>query len=169
MGNISQQYRRLLGLFTAIILYFVILFHLTKLYGPGNHDAERFILLEGGVYTQMFWWLQIGAGTLLPLLLLFHPRLRDSRAALLGACLLVVVGAFAQLYVLIVGGQAMPLQLFPGYQVESSFFDGSVGSYSPSLWEISLGLGGVATAFLLALLALRVLPILPERLTGDAS
>ena len=37
------------------ILYFVILFHLTKLYGSQNHGFERFILLDGGVYTRLFW------------------------------------------------------------------------------------------------------------------
>jgi molybdopterin-containing oxidoreductase family membrane subunit len=153
--------RRLLGLFCITILYFVALFHLTKLYGARNHDFERFILLDGGVYTGLFWIVQIGLGSLLPIWLLYEPRWQNSVASLVLACALVIVGAFAQLYVIIIGGQAFPLDIFPGYRVESSFFDGSIAAYSPSLWEFLLGLGGVTGALLIALLGVRVLPILP--------
>ena len=166
-GSHLQRLRRLLGLFVMAILYFVALFHLTKLYGTQNHAFERFILLEGGVYTGLFWIVQIGFGSLLPLLLVFAPRWRDSVPGLVLACALVIVGAFAQLYVIIVGGQAFPLNIFPGYLVESSFFDGAIGSYAPSPWEVMLGLGGVASALLIALLCLRVLPILPQQLTPE--
>ena len=164
-----ERLRRLLGLFVLAILYFVALFHLTKLYGAKNHAFERFILLDGGIYTALFWWVQIGAGSLLPLLLVYGRRFEGSAGALLLACALVIIGAFAQLYVIIIGGQAFPLEMFPGYTVESSFQDGAIGSYSPSLYEILLGLGGVSAALLAALLALRVLPILPEApRAGDA-
>ena len=162
-----QRLRRLLGLFVAAILYFVALFHLTKLYGSQNHDFERFILLEGGVYTALFWIVQVGLGSLLPLALVYLPRWRDSVASLALACMLVIVGAFAQLYVIIIGSQAYPLNIFPGYDAESSFFDGAIGDYSPSLWELLLGCGGVAAALLLALLCLRVLPILPLALPRE--
>lgn len=159
-----QRLRRLLGLFIAATLYFVALFHLTKLYGTRNHDFERFILQDGGVYTGLFWLVQIGLGSLLPLWLLYSTRWRESGTSLVLACLLVIVGAFAQLYVIIVGGQAFPLNIFPGYQVESSFFDGVVASYTPSGWELMLGCGGVSIALLIALFAARVLPVLPQRL-----
>ncbi len=164
-----QRLRRLLGIFTAAIFYFVVVFHLTKLYGAQNHAFERFILLDGGVYTFLFWCVQIGLGNLLPLALVYLPRFDGSSAALQAACLLVIAGAFAQLYVIIIGGQAYPLNIFPGFSVESSFYDGVIGSYSPSLWEWLLGLGGVTAALLLALLALRVLPILPEKLDAEAA
>ncbi|NIO43377.1 MAG: molybdopterin oxidoreductase, partial [Burkholderiales bacterium] len=47
----------------------------------------------------------------------------------------------------------------------SSFFDGVVGRYTPSLPEIALGVGGAASALLLTVLAIRVLPFLPESLS----
>jgi Ni/Fe-hydrogenase subunit HybB-like protein len=162
-----QRLRRLLGLFCLGILYFVILFHLTKLYGSQNHAFESFILLDGGVYTWLFWLFQIGLGSLLPLLLLYSPRWQHSRRSLVLACALIIQGAFAQLYVIIIGGQAFPLNLFPGYRVESSFFDGVVNAYSPSLWELLLGCGGLSAALLIALLVVRVLPILPQSLPGE--
>jgi molybdopterin-containing oxidoreductase family membrane subunit len=158
--------RKLLGLFCIGILYFVLLFHLTKLYGSQNHAYERFILLDGGVYTWLFWLFQIGLGSLLPLLLLYSARWQHSPRSLVLACLLIIQGAFAQLYVIIIGGQAFPLNLFPGYRVDSSFFDGVINTYSPSLWELLLGCGGLTSALLIALLVVRVLPILPQNLPG---
>ncbi len=162
-----HRLRKLLGIFTAGIFYFVVVFHLTKLYGTQNHDFERFILLEGGIYTLLFWLVQIGLGNLLPLALIYAPRLQGSNSTLVIASILVILGAFAQLYVIIVGGQAFPLNIFPGYAVESSFFDGVINQYSPSLWEFLLGLGGVTSAALIALLGIRVLPIMPEGLPAE--
>ena len=54
----------------------------------------------------------------------------------------VVLGGLAQMYVLIIGGQAYPMELFPGFEVQSSFADGVVAAYTPSLDEIALGQGG---------------------------
>jgi Ni/Fe-hydrogenase subunit HybB-like protein len=158
----------LLGLFTAGVLYFVIVFHLSKLYGTQNHGFERFILLDGGIYTRLFWIVQIALGSLLPLALVYAPRLQSSGTSLVAASLLIILGAFAQLYVIIIGGQAYPLNIFPGYIVESSFFDGVIGEYTPSLWEFLLGFGGVTSALLIALLGIRVLPIMPESLAPEA-
>jgi len=159
--------RRLLGLFTAAIFYFVVLFHITKLYGTQNHGVEYFLLVEGGIYTALFWLLQIGAGNLLPLLLIYLPSLNRFRISLVLACGLVITGAFAQLYVIIIGGQAYPLNIFPGYEISSSFFDGVIGDYTPSIWELMLGLGGVATSILMVFLIMRILPLTPEILPDD--
>jgi molybdopterin-containing oxidoreductase family membrane subunit len=159
-----DRLRRLLGLFTAAIFYFVLLFHLTKLYGAQNHGVEYFLLVEGGVYTSLFWWVQIGAGNLLPLLLIYLPLFNRSAKSLVLACCLVITGAFAQLYVIIIGGQAYPLNIFPGYEASSSFYDGAIGEYTPSIWELMLGLGGFAASIMIVFLILRVLPIIPEKL-----
>jgi molybdopterin-containing oxidoreductase family membrane subunit len=162
-----QRLRKLLGVFTAAIFYFVVLFHITKLYGTQNHGFEYFLLVEGGIYTALFWLLQIGAGNLLPLLLIYLPSLNRSRISLVLACCLVIIGAFAQLYVIIIGGQAYPLNIFPGYEVSSSFFDGVIGDYRPSIWELMLGLGGVAMSILMVFLIMRILPLTPEILPDD--
>ena len=160
--------RKLLGIFTASVFYFVVVFHLTKLYGTQNHGFEAFILMDGGTYTFLFWFAQIGLGNLLPLALIYAPSLQQSSKSLVLACLLVIAGAFAQLYIIIVGGQAYPLNIFPGYIVDSGFYDGVVGEYAPSLWEFMLGFGGLTAALLLALLVLRVLPIMPTALGAEA-
>jgi molybdopterin-containing oxidoreductase family membrane subunit len=76
----------------------------------------------------------------------------------------VILGGLAQLYVLIIGGQAYPQLMFPEKEVASTFFDGVVASYAPSLPELALGVGGVALALALTALALKVLPFLPRSL-----
>jgi len=80
----------------------------------------------------------------------------------LAAPLLVIVGAFALLYVFIIGGQAFPLELFPGYRTASSFGDGVIQAYAPSLPELALGLSGVGIAFLIALVGVRLFDFLPH-------
>lgn len=156
--------KNLLGVFIASVLYFVIVYHLTNLYFTGHHGVERFILLDGGIYTGLFWIVQILIGSVLPLAMVYHPTIGKSRPAIATAAALVIIGGFAQLYVLLIGGQAYPLIMFPGYEVTSSFFDGQVNSYSPSIWEITLGVGGIAIALLMVTIAVRVLKFLPVSL-----
>jgi Ni/Fe-hydrogenase subunit HybB-like protein len=158
---VVKRLRNLLGVFVAAVLYFVAVYHLTSLYMTRQHEVERFLLLEGGVYTALFWLGQVLVGGLLPLVLLFATA---SRRALAAAALAVIAGGLAQVYVLIIGGQAWPQLMFPGKDVSSSFFDGVVASYAPSLPEAALAVGGVALALVLTALALKVLPFLPDSL-----
>jgi molybdopterin-containing oxidoreductase family membrane subunit len=74
----------------------------------------------------------------------------------------VIFGAFCQLYVFIVGGESFPLEIFPGMSASSSFFDGQVDQYVPSLPEILLGLSGIGIAFTMTVVGVRVLPFLPQ-------
>lgn len=155
---------RLLAVFVACAAYFVLVYHLTNLYFAKQHGLERFLLLDGGLYTRLFWLGQLGLGSLLPLVLLLAPRTRNSRAMLVLAALAVIAGGLAQMYVTIIGSQAWPLQIFPGYEVSSSFYDGVVGSYTPSLPEWLLGIGGIGMTGIIVVLALKWLAFLPQRL-----
>lgn len=82
--------------------------------------------------------------------------------------MLVIAGGFAQIYVIVIGGQAYPLEIFPGYEVSSSFADGIVNSYTPSMLELILGLGGVALALAITIIGMKFLRILPNSL-ADAN
>jgi len=156
---VMNRLASLLGVFVAGVLYFVLVYHLTNLYVARQHEVERFILRSGGIYTTLFWVGQILVGGVVPLGLLYAPGSGRRRTAL--ACACVILGGFAQLYVLIIGGQAYPQMMFPDKAVSSSFFDGVVAAYAPSLPEILLGAGGAALALVLTIVALRVLPFLP--------
>jgi molybdopterin-containing oxidoreductase family membrane subunit len=159
---------RLQVIFIAAGFYFVLVYHLTNLYFTKHHDFERFILLDGGLYTAMFWLGQMLLGSLLPLALLLAPGIGALRSRIAASAGLVILGGFAQMYVTIIGGQAFGLVLFPGYRVSSSFFDGVTAAYSPSLSELLLGLSGVAVVGLIVMLALKVMGFLPERMDDAA-
>jgi Ni/Fe-hydrogenase subunit HybB-like protein len=145
--------------------------HLTNLYAAEHSGVEQFILRDGGIYTVLFWGGQVIVGGLLPLVLVFWSSrrgLHPSGRMVSLASTLVIIGAFSQLYVLIIGGQAWPLTLFPGMEVSSSFYDGAIASYTPSLPEIGLGLGGVALAGLVVLFGIKLLRFLPTTLANAA-
>jgi len=165
--TILYRLKNLLGVFIASVLYFVTVYHLTNLYITENHGVERFILMDGGIYTKLFWIVQVGLGGLLPLALLYLPATGKSRGWIGISCLLVIIGGLAQIYVLLIGGQAYPLELFPGKEVSSSFFDGVVASYTPSLPEVVLGIGGVAIALVATIIGTRVLRFLPVSLADS--
>ncbi len=160
--------KNLLGTFVAASLYFVVVFHLTKLYVTRLHGVERFILLDGGEFTAIFWIGQVLLGGVAPLFLLFHPRLSASRGRIVLACLLIVAGGLAQMYVTIIGAQAYPLSIFPGYEASSSFFDGKVSAYAPSLPETLLGMGGFALALAAVAVGIKALAFLPESMDDAA-
>ena len=160
--RILCRLKNLLAVFVAASLYFTIVLHLTNLYFAKQWAFERFILLDGGIYPLLFWGGQVLIGYILPLLLIFSPGARKHPALVFFAALLVVIGGHAQMYVTIVGGQAFPLDLFPGYAETSTFFDGEAHAYSPSIWEVMLGMGGMAVAFLATTIAVRVFKFIPE-------
>jgi len=83
------------------------------------------------------------------------------------ASALVIIGGFAQVYVIVIGGLAWPLNMFPGMEVSSSFYDGVIATYTPGLAEIGLGLGGVALAGLIVLFGIKVLRFLPTTLSNS--
>ena len=161
--GLLRRLARLQALFVSVVLYFVVARHLANLYVAEHGAVERFLLVEGGQYPAVFWGGQILAGTLAPLAILWWWRPR-SRGWIVAAAALVVVGGLSQLYGIIIGGQAAPLDIFPGKEViEGALVAGEPASYVASLPELLLGLGGVAVSGLMLVVALRVLRILPAR------
>lgn len=165
--ELRTRQARLLGVFVAAVLYFVIVHHLSNIYLAKKGAYESWILLNGGIYTLLFWVGQVLIGGIIPMILLFHPKIDVKKGYVLLAALLVVIGGFAQLYVIIVGGQAFPLEIFPGFEVSSSFSDGVVNAYTPEWIEFVLGFGGIALALMVAGLGMKFLRIVPENLSDD--
>ena len=162
---VRARMARLLGVFVAAALYLVAVYHLTNLYFAKQAAFEAFILLgrgdPSGLFAPLFWLGYVLLGTLLPMLLLWLPQAAGPRS-LLAACALVLLGAFALLFVFIIGGQAFPLEIFPGYTASSSFADGTAEIYSPRWPEWLLGFGGLGVAFLLTTIGVRALDFLPQ-------
>ena len=162
--EVRARMARLLGIFLAASLFFVAVQHMTHLYEARRDAFEYFLLLGqggGARYAMLFWVGFVVLGSLVPLVLVFHPRLGGDRCVVV-ASVLVVLGAFAWLYAFVIGGQAFPLEIFPGASVTSSFGDGVVAHYAPSLPEVLLGLGGVGAAFLITTIGARLFDMAPH-------
>ncbi|WP_217125156.1 NrfD/PsrC family molybdoenzyme membrane anchor subunit [Hydrogenophilus thiooxidans] len=163
LTDLQDRLRKLLIVFVAASLYFVVVHLMTLAYFERNSAFVRFLLLKGGQFTAVFWLGYVAIGNLLPLFWLLNKRNQPRRSMLLSS-LAVVLGGIAFLYAFIIGGQAYPLQPFPGYEVVASGFDdGQVAAYIPSLPEIGLALGGFALAVTVILVGARVWPFVPRR------
>jgi molybdopterin-containing oxidoreductase family membrane subunit len=157
--------KNLLGVFVGAVLYFTLVYNLTNLYATQHHGIERFILLDGGIYTSMFWIGQVLIGGIIPLFLIYSPAFDHSRWAIAAASVAVLIGGFFQVYVIVIGGQAYPMNLFPGKEVlESSFYDGMVNAYTPTFAEGALGVGGIALALMMVAVGARMFKVFPETL-----
>jgi len=160
---VMMRLKTLLVVFVAAVLYFVVVQHMTSLYFTKFHAVEAFILRDGGGLTTLFWVGQIVIGCVVPLVILLS-SLGRQRTWIMIACALVILGGVAQMYVTIIGAQAYPLDMFPRLTEKSSFFDGEIHAYAPSMPELFLGLGGVAVALLATTFAVKVLRLLPASL-----
>jgi len=157
--ELVRRMQGLLGVLVALALYFTAVYHLTNLYFARQQDFVSFILRDGGIYPLLFWVGYVALGSVVPMWLVW--RRGATAGALRVAAALVLAGAFAWLYVFIIGGQAFPLDIFPGFEASSSFRDGQVAGYTPSWPELLLGIGGIAAAFVIALVGAQVFDILP--------
>ncbi|WP_296802184.1 NrfD/PsrC family molybdoenzyme membrane anchor subunit [Thiolapillus sp.] len=170
---IQRRLKNLLGVFAAAVFYFTLVYHLTNLYGTENHAYEAFILRDGSIYTLLFWGGWVFVGCLLPIGIVYHPSLGKTRGGLIAAATAVILGGFATMYVIVIGGQAFPMAMFPGKTiVASGFFDGVNGQpmlYSPTLAEFLLGIGGVALVLLLTFIGIRMLRFLPNSLSDEVA
>ncbi len=167
-SKMTWRMGRLMGIMAAAVLYFTTVRNLGNLYAAEHAGVEEFILFGGNVFTKLFWFGQILIGGVLPLVLLFAPNKGESSSRVTLASVLIIIGGFAQLYVIIVGGQAYPLVMFPGMEVSSSFQDGVVASYMPSIYEAALGLGGVAISLLIVVFAMMAFKLLPRDMSDAA-
>ncbi len=159
-ADLLRRMKNLLGVFVAAVLFFVAVHLLTTAYFERQLDFVRF-LVAGSEFAPVFWIGQIFFGGIAPMVLIWWPAAL-SPARVTAAAGLVVFGALCQLWVFIIGGQAFPLDIFPGYSISSSFHDGAVAHYAPRLPEFLLAAGGVGIAFLATLIGVRVLPFLPR-------
>jgi Ni/Fe-hydrogenase subunit HybB-like protein len=168
--ELIAKFRGLLALFAATTLALTVIAHVTKLYAAPTEGVELFLLRDGGLIPIVFWIGQIGLGLLAPLVLLAVMKNEASNVAeLAGASILFLFGGLAQMYAVIIGAQAWPLKIFPGFEVSSSFGDGAVATYAPTAPEFLLGVSGLSIAMLIAALAFRLLPVIPQIQKAEAN
>ena len=161
--EITKNIRRLMIIFLLANIYFLILYHITNLYISKQIAVESFILLNGGGYTTMFWLGQVGLGLVIPLL--YEMTNDEGRSfGLTLTSFMVLVGGFFAVAVIIIGGQAFPLNIFPDHIIlESSFYDDVIHSYTPSIFEFGLGVGGTSLALIIILILITNLKFIPVK------
>ena len=160
--NMLANFKKLMVIFLFTNLYFLILYHLTNMYISKHLDYEIFLLTSGGIYTILFWVGQVIIGILLPLILLLFGKSNSSLSLLITSKIILLGGLFA-VAVIIIGGQAYPLTIFPDHQiVESTFYDNVIHSYIPSIYELGLGIGGLTLASLIVLIGIANFKFIPK-------
>ncbi len=146
---------RLLSVFIIILLVLIFADKLTHLYAPGR---EATLYMLAGPYSWIFWGLQIGMGAVIPLSILFQPRLNKTIRGVALAAASVVVGVFFERYYLVIPGAAYPLPYYPG-KIEGVW--GDIGYFPLTPAETILSVGIVAMLGLLFILGLKYLELLP--------
>ncbi|MEO5333081.1 MAG: polysulfide reductase NrfD [Magnetococcus sp. YQC-5] len=153
--------RNALMFFLMLVAYLLIVEKFTRLYDPASQAVQMWILT--GSWAWLYWIGVWGMGVIIPLALLFNHTLGNRVSGVLLASGCVVIGAFCFVAHTLLAGQSYPFDMFPGFKVESSFQDGVVGSYTPTLPELFLGLGGVGISGLIYLLGIRFFRMLPKK------
>ena len=160
-----QALTTLIAVSLCVDLFLVACDYITILWGnvPRQRAALN-LILPGGSWQTVFW-LEWVVGGVVPLLVLFVPRLRASRILVGIACVLVLVGVYAYRIELVVGGMVRPLvQLPPGIAKGTYTNDASpfiyTGSYHPSWVEISIVLAMVALLATLITIGYRRLKVM---------
>lgn len=143
-----QHQLRLLGLMSAVLvlvkLYFMWADYSQSIYGnvPMNVEAVNEVLF--GRYWWAFWVLQIALGSLIPLSILFQPKLASQRIWAGSMGILLLVG-YAVARALII----FPALSVPELAALTTAFGGPhLGfDYFPSLmeWAVTIGTVGIAT------------------------
>jgi Ni/Fe-hydrogenase subunit HybB-like protein len=119
-----------------------LVFKLGDLVARGAVDS-----MLGGSWFAMSFWLEVGLGLLLPLVLLMMPEVRESRRGLATACALVVAGVLLhRLNVAVLGLRVRHWE-----------------TYAPSLGEVGITLGITAGALFVFGVLIRILPIHEEK------
>ena len=167
--DVLDNLKKLSIMFLFANLYFLGLYHVTNMYIAKHLDFEIFILSSGGIYTLSFWLGQVIIGIVLPIIILSSEKL-CTHLALTISSFLVLLGSFVAMYVIIIGGQAYPLTIFPDHIImDSSFYDNVVHSYMPSIYEFGLGIGGVALALIITLIGIANFKFLPTMISSPHS
>jgi molybdopterin-containing oxidoreductase family membrane subunit len=161
--EITVNIRKLIIIFLLANIYFLILYHITNLYISKQIAIEKFILLDGGGYTTMFWLGQVGLGLLIPLFYELSNK-ENRNFPLTLTSIMIIVGGFFAVAVIIIGGQAFPLNIFPDHTIiESTFFDNGIHGYTPSIYEYGLGIGGTSLALIIILVLITNLKFIPSK------
>ncbi|HEU0265341.1 MAG TPA: NrfD/PsrC family molybdoenzyme membrane anchor subunit [Geobacterales bacterium] len=133
-------------LLISVILFFTTWKMVSGLAGQPAGKYEAVQALLSGPFATNFWIFELGLGMILPLVLFIKSKGQDLKLMFIGATAMII-GIFVMRYDLVVVGQAVPVF----HELDVNEYKGLL-SYSPSIYEWIIALGGFGlTAFLFLL------------------
>lgn len=117
-------------------------------YGLEEHELATLATIFTSDFSWSYWGVQLGIGALLPIILFFYPKTRNSVSAMLVAAIGVVIGILGVRFNIVVPTLIVPV-----------INDLPVGYYYPSLIEIGTSIGILGLGLTIYTLAARYLPI----------
>jgi len=158
LGIVRDLVRLALGIlcFDVLLLGSEIL---VTFYGNVPHESVGWKLTLFGPFWWVFWFVQIGLGLIVPIVLVAAPQTRERLGALSSAGFLMVTGVLGARLNLVIPPQIQPP--FDGLPEAYHHARWALG-YVPSGVEWLVGLGTIALGTWLFLLARRVLPLEEE-------
>lgn len=117
-------------------------------YGLEEHELATLATIFTSDFSWSYWGVQMGIGALLPIILFFHPKSRNSVPAMLVAAVAVVIGILGVRFNIVVPTLIVPVM-----------HDLPVGYYYPTFVEIATSLGILGIGLIIYTLAVRYLPI----------
>ena len=143
MKNSLRVTAKLGVLLTCVILFFTCWKMISGIAGRPAGKYEAVMALISGPYALNFWVFEVGLGMVFPLVMFVRSKGQNLKMMFAGA-IAMIVGIFVMRYDLVVVGQIVPVYHELGVNEYKHLL-----TYSPSLYEAIITLGGFAmTAFL---------------------
>jgi molybdopterin-containing oxidoreductase family membrane subunit len=139
---------KLVLVFSFVWTYFFFADFLTEWYG-GDAAGHQIIALQTSGQMAPFWYTMLFCNIVVPWLTLWNRRVRSSPIALMLITFAINVGMFLERYIIVTGF------------LRRNHLPFNWGDYSPSVVEISIAVGALATFLLLYALLSRLVPLIP--------
>ena len=159
-GELVVRLGRLLAVFVVIVMYFLFVENAYRLYIGESREAAHYFLFDRVMGT-VFWGGLIITGSIIPAVLLFHPKTGRSVRAIATASVMVVFGVLCERYLIVIPGQTHPPDLLPGMEITGSPIAEGIVTYSISIYEILQAVGVAAMVGLAFVVGLRAMKLLP--------
>jgi Ni/Fe-hydrogenase subunit HybB-like protein len=121
------------------------------------HKPETYMLLNGD-FAFKFWVCEVLGTYLVPIAIIAYARFKDLNKMAV-ACLLVFVGLWFGRYDFIVVGQLVPYLAFVPFDSDLGGSLSKFASYTPSLTEITFGIGQLGFILTGYMLGIKYLPL----------
>jgi len=151
---------RLLGVFVTIVVYFIFVENSYRLYMAESREAGMHFLFHGES-SVLFWGGLVLLGSIVPAVVLFHPKTAKSIPWIAFASVLVVFGVLCERYLIVIPGQIHPPDLFPGMEIVKSPLAEGVVQYTISWFEIFQAVAVAALVGFAFVVGLKVLKLAP--------